>query len=310
MDKYYVGIDLGGTNIKIGVVKDGAILISDSISAESDHSMRERLPVIRETIDRLLQKKQIDTDRLGGIGLSFPSVVDDKNRRILSRYVKFSDADEIDLNQWAIDIWGVPLALENDARAALVAEWQYGAGQGFDNIVQITLGTGFGSAVLLEGKLFRGAHHVGGNLGGHVMINFQGDPCNCGAYGCMETEASGWVLHNKWKQDPLYRDSLLAREDNITYRTVFQYQEDALSKKILAHSLQAWSANVYNLVHHFDPEVVIVGGGIMKSGDLIIHHLQDFVDQYCWQPRGSVKILAATHSEFAGMLGMAYLASR
>lgn len=311
MRKFYVGIDLGGTNIKIGLVQDGKILASDSIYAEADHSMRERLPVIRKAVDDLVDKSGFVRDQIGGVGLSFPSIVDDKNRKILTRYVKFSDADEVDLNQWSRDAWNVPLALENDARAALVAEWQYGAGKGYDNIVQVTLGTGFGSGVLIEGKLFRGAHHVGGNLGGHVMVNFKGDPCNCGAFGCMETEASGWVIHDKWKSDPMYLESKLAGEDKITYQSVFQFaDEDELARKILEHSLQAWSANVYNLVHHFDPDVVIVGGGIMKSGDLIVRHLQDFIDRYCWQPAGTVKILPAQQSDFAGMLGMAYLSEK
>lgn len=309
MEKVYVGIDLGGTNIKIGLVGNGKILASESIFADAEHSMRDRLPVIRKTVDELLIKTGYTQNKIGGVGLSFPSIVDNKNRKILSRYVKFSDADEVDLNQWSLEHWKVPLALENDARAALVAEWQYGAGKGYQNIVQITLGTGFGSGVLLEGKLFRGAHHVGGNLGGHVMVNFQGDPCNCGAFGCMETEASGWVIHDKWKSDPLYPESKLSREEKITYKSVFHWaQADALAAKTLKYSLQAWSANVYNLVHHFDPEVVIIGGGIMKSGDLIVRHLQEFIDRYCWQPPGSVKILPAQQSEYAGMLGMAYLA--
>ncbi|MBK8501388.1 MAG: ROK family protein [Saprospiraceae bacterium] len=307
--KVFAGIDLGGTNIKIGIITNGEILATTHIEAEADHSMRERLPVIRKTVDLLLTENHITQPQLRGVGLSFPSIVDNLNKKILSRYVKFADADELDLNQWSLDCWGVPLALENDARAALVAEWQYGAGRGYNNIVQVTLGTGFGSGVLINGQLFRGAHHVGGNLGGHVMVNFTGSPCNCGAYGCMETEASGWVVHDKWKDHPMYTASRLAKEAEITYRNIFKWaSEDDLAKIILDHSLKAWSANVYNLVHNFDPEVVIMGGGIMMSGDLIVNHVQSFIDQYCWQPAGTVKVVRARHSEFAGMLGMAYLA--
>jgi glucokinase len=116
-------------------------------------------------------------------------------------------------------------------------------------------------------------------------------------------------LHEKWKNHPLYSASRLAEGQEMTYKDVFQWaQHDDLAKVILDHSLKAWSANVYNLVHHFDPEVVIMGGGILKSGDLIVKHVQSFIDQYCWQPAGTVKVVRAKHSEFAGMLGMAYLA--
>lgn len=310
IDKIYIGIDLGGTNIKIGIVSEGKIRASTSILADSGHGMSERLPAIEKAVNDLVIKNGFLPAQIGGVGLSFPSIVDNRNKKILSRYVKFSDALELDLNQWSIDCWGVPLAMENDARAALVAEWQYGSGRGYHHIVQVTLGTGFGSAVLINDQLFRGAQHVGGNLGGHTIVNFTGDPCNCGASGCLETEVSGWAIHDKWKGHPLYATSLLASREEISFKGVFQFAgQDTLADLILEHSLKAWSANIYNLVHHFDPEIVIIGGGIMKSGGLIVSHVQTFIDRYCWQTPGSVKVVAAEHSEFAGMLGMACLAS-
>jgi glucokinase len=310
--KSYIGIDLGGTNIKIGLVRDGTIFAQAALPAHSESPMEARLPEIEKAINELIVKTNDSPHQMAGVGISFPSVIDDRNRKILTKYVKFPGAEKIDFNRWSQECWGVPLALENDARAALIAEWQYGSGKGYQNIVLVTLGTGFGSAVLIEGRLFRGAHHAGGNLGGHTIINFLGAPCNCGGVGCMETEASGWVVHDKWVTDPDYAASALASEHEITYERVFKWaeKEDTLAKKILQHSLQAWSANIYNLVHHFDPEIVIIGGGIMKSGDLITNHVQNFLDEYIWQGPGQVKVAPAIHTEYAGMLGMAYLAQQ
>ena len=311
MNKVYAGIDLGGTNIKIGLVLDGTIIAQSSLAAHSESPMQERLPEIRDAINALLASIDMTGAELGGVGISFPSVIDNKAKKILTKYVKFPGAEQVNFDQWSMDCWNVPLALENDARAALVAEWQYGSGRGYNNIVQVTLGTGFGSAVLIDGHLFRGAHHAGGNLGGHTIINFMGDPCNCGASGCMESEASGWVVNSKWKKDPEFQRSKLAKESEINFKHVFRWaeQEDPLAQKILTHSLKAWSANIFNLVHHFDPEIVIVGGGIMKSADQIIPFVQRFLDDHLWQGPDVVKVVPATHTDFAGMLGMAYLAA-
>ncbi|NND31400.1 MAG: ROK family protein [Saprospiraceae bacterium] len=310
MNKIYVGIDLGGTNIKIGVVSNGQIIAQTALPAHAELPMQKNLPGIRDAINALLKSANLSHTDLGGVGISFPSVVDNQAKRILTKYVKFPGAESVDFNQWSMDCWNVPVALENDARAALVAEWQYGSGKGYKNIVLVTLGTGFGSAVLIDGQLFRGAHHAGGNLGGHTIINFKGQPCNCGARGCMETEASGWVLDEKWKIDPEFRESKLADEPQISFVKVFEWAaQDAFANKILSHSLHAWSANIFNLVHHFDPQIVIMGGGIMKSGDKIIPQIQKFLDDNIWQGSGVVKVVPATHTDFAGMLGMAYLAS-
>jgi len=307
----YVGIDLGGTNIKIGLVRNGHLLGHTSIRSLAEQTLGGRLPFIEEAILELLSGINASAERIAGVGLSFPSLVDNKSKKILTRYVKFTDADSLDLNGWSIRRWGVPLALENDARAALVAEWQYGAGRPYQNLVLVSLGTGFGTAVLIDGKLFRGAHHAGGNLGGHTIINAHGDLCNCGASGCTETEASGWVLHQKWKDHDLYKKSRLADGPEITFQSVFEWAEkgDALALQIRSHNLKIWAASAYNLAHNFDPDAIIVSGGVMKSKDIIIPYLQSYVDQNIWQGTGAVKVLAAEQTEFAGVLGMAYLAS-
>src|SRR5699024_3396254 len=110
---------------------------------------------------------------LGGIGISFPGIVDHINKKIISRYVKYRDAHKVDLRRWLEkNDWNdVPLVLENDARSALIGEWQYGAGKGWNNTLMVTLGTGMGSAVLINGELFRGANFLGGSLGGHMTID-------------------------------------------------------------------------------------------------------------------------------------------
>lgn len=307
-----IGIDLGGTTIKIGLVSQGQILAQTEIAAHAADTFALVLPRIAAAVDELLVSKSLSKESLVGIGLAFPSVVDSVNMKILSRYVKYTDADSVDLSSWAQETWDIPLALENDARAALVGEWQYGAARNQAFAAMMTLGTGVGSAVLLEGRLLRGAHFVGGNLGGHMIINFQGDECNCGSRGCVETEGSSWVLPAKFGNDPRLATSSLAQSPILDFKAVFEGATagDSFALEIRSHCLEAWAAGAINLVHAFDPEVLILGGGIMRSKDHIIPFIQHRIDTYTWLPPGSVKVVAAEQAQDAGVLGMAYLASQ
>ncbi len=308
----FIGVDLGGTTIKIGIVESGKLMASSKIIAQSSKSFVPRLDQIKHTVNQLLIDATMDKSELGGIGLAFPSIVDSKQKKIVTRYVKFVDADEIDLVEWANANWGIPLALENDARAALVGEWQYGAGRGQDDLVMITLGTGVGSAALIGGKILKGAHSLGGNVGGHMIINYEGDICNCGLRGCVESEASGWVLPSKFRNHPNIKNSLLAEVTTLNFKSIFELasQGDQVAIEIRDQCLKVWSVGVLNLVHAFDPELVIIGGGVMNSKDQIIPPIQKLLDQDSWLPQGVIRVVSAVHNEHAGILGAAYLAAQ
>jgi glucokinase len=303
MNEVGVVIDMGGTMIKIGLVADGKILAHTKVDADADVSLEQRLQGVGDVVDDLLREHGLTSM---GVGLAFPGIVDAGNKRILSRYVKYPDAQDFDLTAWAGRRWGVPLAVENDARAALIGEWQYGAGRQCDNLVLVTLGTGFGSAVLLDGKLLRGRNHVAGNLGGHMTINVHGSTCNCGNIGCLETEASAWALGDFVRQRPGFAGSVLAREPEVTFKSVFagSRADDALAKDVLAHCLKVWSLGIISLIHAYDPERVIIGGGIMKSQDIIIPAVREMVGKHSWVKDRVPEIVPAVQTEFAGGLGM------
>ncbi len=307
-----IGVDLGGTKIKIGLVAEGNLLATTEIIAEAGQSFAQKLPEIELAVNQLLKKINHNSGVLGGIGLSFPSIVDSEQMKILSEYVKFTDANKINLQEWARQTWHIPLVIENDARAALLGEWQFGAGQGIDNLVLVTLGTGMGSAVMMDGKLLKGKHFLAGNLGGHMTINFQGKNCNCGNRGCVESEGGTWALPELVKSDPLFSTSRLSGEPVIDFKAVFTLaaKGDELSLKISDHCMRAWAAGITNLIYAFDPELVIMGGGILKSKKLIIPFIQRKIDALAWIPAGSIKLLSAKHIQHAGILGMAYLASQ
>lgn len=304
--------DLGGTRIKLGILKDGELLATSKLEALPYESIEVNLERINKEIRALLELQAIHDADLQGIGLSFPGIVDSRNSRVLSRFVKYRNASEFNFREWAKQEWNLPIALENDARAALLGEWQKGAGRGADSMVMLTLGTGVGSAVLLEGRLLKGSHFLAGNLGGHMSVNVDGQPCTCGFFGCLETEASSWILPEKAKKHPLFSTSSLSAVSRIEFAILFQEAEngDTLSQHLLDDFLKAWGVGVVNIVHAYDPELIIIGGGIMRQKAIILPYLQNMVDTYSWAQAGSVKIVSAEQVEYAGLLGMDYLISQ
>lgn len=305
-----IAADLGGTSIKLGILIEGNLLAASKIEANAAESINLNLGRISAVAREMLDQQNLEVSSVGGIGLTFPGIVDNQNARVLSQYVKYKDAYGFDFRGWAEQEWGVPLALENDARAALLGEWVKGAGKGCNNLVMLTLGTGVGSAVLLEGKLLRGVHNLAGNLGGHMSINVHGVACNCGFIGCLETEASTWAIPLKARMHPLFEESSLSRATALDFEMIFEHgsQGDALAQALVEDCLMAWGVGVVNMIHAYDPEIIIIGGGIMEKKDLILPRLQHLVKKYAWAPAADkIKVIAAEQVTFAGLLGMEYL---
>ena len=157
--------DMGGTRIKLGLVRDGKVICRDAIAAHSDQGLGPRLPVVAEHFKSMCDAQHVSLDSCEGISVSFPSLIDVERARILAAYGKYEDGPEIDLRAWAHQSLGLKLAIENDARMAMIGEWQHGAGRGCDNLVMVTLGTGLGTSALIEGHVLRGRHGQAGCLG-------------------------------------------------------------------------------------------------------------------------------------------------
>lgn len=307
-----IAIDLGGTRVKLGLVNKGQAIATVKLQAMPDLTIEENLAMIDKAIVALLKENHYTFSDLQGIGISYPGIVDARNNRVLSKYVKYRNAHAFDFNQWALNTYNLPVAVENDARAALLGEWVAGAGKGYDNIVLLTLGTGVGSAVMIEGKLLRGVNHLAGNLGGHMSVNLDGQPCNCGFFGCLESEASTWVLPVKAAAHPGYQTSSLSHINPLEFKHLFEEAEkgDAVANDLLQHCLKSWGVGAVNMVHAYDPDVIIVGGGIMKRKEKILSVMQEMIDRYAWLDPGKTKVVAAEQVEYAGLLGLEYMVSQ
>ena len=208
-----LAIDLGGTIIKIGIVKDGKLLASETLTSNAGKGLSFSLKSIENIAHQLLAQLSISIKSVAGVGIGFPGLVDNKQMSVISTNDKYDDAFKIDLSGWANEAFSVPVFLENDARTALLGEWQYGSGKGTNNLVMLTLGTGVGSAAIIEGKLLVGKHFQAGCLGGHFTVNIQGEQCSCGNVGCVEAEASTWHLSKMLTSAPRYSESLVAGKE-------------------------------------------------------------------------------------------------
>ena len=301
--------DTGGTIIKLGVVQNGAVLAQGAIPAHSDKPLADRLPVIAEEWKSLCQTAGISLGDCGGIGISFPSIMHPKTGRVLTHFGKYTDAPSLDLKAWAKEQFALPLAIDNDARTALIGEWQCGAGRGCDDLVMVTLGTGLGTAALCDGRPFRGAHGQACGVGGHFTLNHAGDVCNiCGNIGCAEYEASSASLLRVAKHTPGFSESALAREAKLDYAAVFRLAKegDACSKAIRDYSLRVWGATTANLVLAFDVSRVIIGGGISAAPE-VIPAIKGHIHKHALTPWGKVDVVKSQLGDAAALLGCEWL---
>jgi glucokinase len=158
---------------------------------------------------------------------------------------------------------------------------------------------------MVEGKLLRGKHFQAGCLGGHLPSLFNGRHCTCGAIGCAEAEASGWSLPLVVKEWPDVRESALSKYPDIGFKDLFEEAAhgDKVALAIRDRCLNVWAVDAVGLIHAYDPEIVVIGGGVMKSADIIIPYVESYVQKYSWTPWGKVKVRAAELGNNAALLG-------
>ncbi len=306
--EFFIGIDLGGTRIKLGLVSNNTILDKKIIPAQSSKGLMAGLPLLEDSIEMLLTANHVRDSELKGIGFGFPGLVNHKTQKILSTNAKYDDALNINLNSWVKAKWNTNFFIDNDARLASVGEWKFGAGKDTDNLVMMTIGTGIGTSVIMDGKLVRGKHFQAGCLGGHISVMYDGRICTCGNRGCIEAYASTWSLKERIEADALYKQSSLSNVEVIDFEALFTEADnnDALSIQYKNDCNELWSVAIVNLIHAYDPEVVVIGGGVMQRHEELIPPIIEKVYQHAWTPWGKVDIRASQLSSDAGIYGAVY----
>jgi glucokinase len=313
MNDFFIGIDLGGTRIKLGLVscnKQGNNMLVDKqiIPAQSAKGLAATLPVIKDHINALLHANNVNINTFKGIGFGFPGLVDPTTNQILSTNAKYDDALHIKLDEWVQANWNVDFFMDNDARLAAVGEWKYGAGSDTDDLVVMTIGTGIGTSVIMNGQVMRGKHFEAGCLGGHISVVYNGRQCTCGNKGCVEAYAATWSLKERIQAHEAFGKSSLSKVDVIDFEALFNEADknDALAVEFKNDCIQLWSAAIVNLIHAYDPEVVVIGGGVMHRHEELIPGIKELVHKHAWTPWGKVEIEPSQLLSDAGIYGAVY----
>ena len=280
-----IGLDVGGTKILSGLVdREGNVLEERAVTSPAD-SQTGVLDALDDAVDALLD------DRVSAIGYGIPANVERSTGRILGA-MNLPLAD-VDLARRARERYGLPVGIENDGSAAVLAEWRCGAGQGTSNLVMLTLGTGVGGGIVLDGKLFRGWAELG-----HLVVQEGGPPCTCGGRGHVEVLASGHAADRRARE--LYGPD--ADADALIERARAGEPEATSALTAIGASL---GAAVGSLVNVFDPDLTVVGGGFgAAAGDLLLRPALDSARREAVPPADeSLRIVPAELGAEAGLVG-------
>ena len=312
---YKLGIDLGGTNIVASVVDDNFKIISTAkrktnCPRPADEIVADMAAVALEAIELAgIKKEEID-----GAGVGSPGSIDPENGIVVySNNLGFFD---LPLSKMLKEKTGIDFYLENDANAAAYGELLAGAGKGAKNFIMITLGTGIGGGVIIDGKIYSGSNHAGAELG-HTVIAMDGEMCSCGRQGCFEAYASATALIRQTKQamikypDTVMWDLVDGDIKVVNGRTAFDAMRkgDKAGKAVVDKYIEYLAVGIANNVNIFQPEILCIGGGISKEGDNLIVPLGEILEgeNYARNIPNKVEVKVAKLGNDAGIIGAAFI---
>ncbi len=297
--------DFGGTTIKLGLVEHGAIVARHRLEARADRPMPERLEAVAVAWEQLLGESGCATRECQGTAFALPFVADPARCRVLGNFGKFPGAEAVDFAAWSEARMALPTALENDLRVALLGECTAGAARGKSDVVMLALGTGIGCAVLSDHRLLRGANNRAATLLGHGTVDHQGSRGRCGNIGCAEDLASTATLAARAAGHPAFADSELARAEKIDFETVFGWaaRGDVCSAALLEQSLRVWAVVLQNAVLAYDPEVVVLGGGVLRSPGVILPAMERHLRAHMPGLPSQTPVAAAALGDDAALVG-------
>ncbi len=310
---YYAGIDLGGTNIKCGIVDEtGGIIVQESVPTHSERGFSYVAETMAGLVIKLARETKIDVK---AVGVGSPGMIDgERGVVVYSNNLAWQKAP---LAAELKNRLQLPVRISNDANVAAYGEYTCGAGKQYNSIVLLTLGTGVGSGIVIDGKLFEGNRGAGAELG-HETIRFGGEKCTCGRRGCLEAYASATALIRQTKramekdrQSKLWQ--LCSGDfENVNGKTSFDglRSGDTTAKKVVNAYIRYLAEGVANIVNAFRPEAILLGGGISREGDTLISPLKRKVKRLLFGDSryAPVKILTASLGNNAGLVGAAMLA--
>jgi glucokinase len=311
MTNYVVGIDIGGTNLVVGsVAEDGSRLVAlrsePTRPEEGPDAVLNRLATIaRATI---AETSQLDPDaRLLGVGVGAPGPLDTRTGVIfLTPNLGWVN---MPLRQRMADLLGIPTTLDNDANCAIFGEWWRGAARGSKHAIGFTIGTGIGGGIIVNGRLYHGATDCAGEFG-HMTLDPEGRRCKCGNYGCLEAYASGPAIALRAVEalgsgaESRIVDMVAGNLSHVTAQTVYDaaHEDDALALEVVRDTARYLGAGVANLINVFNPETVVICGGVTLAGERLMAPLRQEVTRRAFKP--AVQHCRIVPGELTGTAGV------
>lgn len=284
MEQYYVGIDLGGTNVKAAVLDGaGALLSNEHLPCPRGQGDEAIISRIHETVLAALDAARVSLSQISSVGIGTPGIANCDTG--IAEYSCNLGFENTPLAPELSRRLGKEVLIENDANVAALGEFYAGAGKGSNSLVAITLGTGIGGGVIVNGRLVQGFNFAGAELG-HMVIIQDGQPCGCGRKGCWEAYASATALIRQ-TQEAMKADksSLLWQEaggspENVNGRTPFAAMEkgDETAARVVAQYAKYLATGLVNIVNIFQPEIVCLGGGVSNAGEALLAPVQKILD--------------------------------
>ena len=308
-DACVIGVDLGGTKLLAGTV-DAELRVHHRA-----YRLSRRDAVVETIVEAVDEAREATRAEVRAVGVGVPCLIEPSSGVVMA--CNHFPLVDVPLRDLLVERLGLPVVVDNDANAALVGEWRHGAARGARNVVLLTIGTGIGGGIVLDGRIARGASGAAAELG-HIVIDESGPPCpgNCPNRGCLEAFVSGPALaiegRARAEAEP---DSGLAaavaagREITGPLVTELAFDGDAAARAAIAALGRRLGVGMTSLVNALNPEVLVVGGGLVAAGDLLLDPAREVVAERALVPaRDQVRIVAARFGDESGMLGAASLA--
>jgi glucokinase len=312
---YYIGVDLGGTNITAGLVdEDYKIVATEKTKTKCPRPSNEILDDMVMLINNLITNNKISLDQIEWVGIGSPGTANRETGVIeYSNNIGFLN---VPMAEYISSRVNKKVYIDNDANAAAYGEFMDGAAKEANHAIAITLGTGVGGGIIIDGKIYSGANYAGAELG-HMVIEKDGKPCTCGRNGCFEVYSSATGLINMTKEsllenkDSIMWDLIKGNLENTNGRTAFDgmRKNDDAAKAVVDKYISYLATGVLNILNIFQPDILCIGGGISSEGDYLLKPLMEIIKKEVYS-RNSVKnteIVIAQLGNDAGIVGAALL---
>lgn len=316
-DSYIVGIDLGGTNIVVGVlpVDGGEVHAVRSLPTDSARGPKfvvdRMVSMVEQAIETVMQEQGVERSAFAGVGIGSPGPLNRSTGTIIATpNLGWRNFPLRDLISNAVDL---PASLDNDANCATYGEWWMGAGKDVDTLVGLTLGTGIGGGIVLNGRVFHGVNDVAGEIG-HMTIDSTGRKCKCGNYGCLEQYASGPAIALRAVEgieagvETMLPDLVQGKLEEITAATVYEAAVlgDLYANEVMKETAKFLGAGVASIINVLNPEMVVISGGVTRAGDRLFSPLREEVRRRAFRVAvESCDIVSAQLDGTAGVIGAA-----